>query len=420
MTAYMANAIAPGTDLSQHARDLVRVHDAVLGGGRPPMPPRGVVARSWSRVMRSGLDPGGIDRQPLLPAGELERRRRDSPLALIVDELRQVLSSAACASSFLLVVTDAQGVILWRQGASHLLLKADGLGFTEAAVWTEERVGTNAIGTALAEGAPVQLFSAEHYEPGQHPWYCTAAPVHDPRTGELLGIVDVSGPALSLQPVIGALVEMAVRLGEARLWKHHQQRLSQLRRSSEHVVAAVDGPVLLVDDHGWVAHHVGVAARDRIAVPHQDQALAVPGLGLCLPERLGDGWLVRPRAVEHTIVAELLLGDHPVLELHSGGQPWRTALTPRQSELLVALERAARTGVTAAQLSTSMFGDAGHAVTVRAEISRLRRVIGALIETSPYRLADGVRLVFHTAGLDCRPTHSRAHVEKRPQAGRAR
>jgi len=198
------SAIEPGTDLSEHARDLVRVHVAVLGGGRPPMPPRGVVARSWSRVMRTELDPGGADRQALLPPSEPERRRRESPLALIVDELREVLSSAACASSFLLVVTDAQGVILWRQGAPHLLLKADGLGFTEAAVWTEEHVGTNAIGTALAEGAPVQLFSAEHYEPGQHLWYCTASPVHDPRTGEVLGIVDVSGPALSLHPVITA------------------------------------------------------------------------------------------------------------------------------------------------------------------------------------------------------------------------
>lgn len=399
MTVF--SAITPGTDLSQHARDLVRVHDAVLGGGRPPMPPRGVVARSWSRVMRSGLDPSGIDRQPPLPAGELERRRRESPLALIADELRQVLSSAACASSFLLVVTDAQGVVLWREGAAHLLLRADDLGFTEAAVWTEERVGTNAIGTALAEGAPVQLFSAEHYEPGQHPWYCTASPVHDPRTGEVLGVVDVSGPALSLHPVISALVETAVRLGEARLWHHHQQRLSQLRRSTEHAVAAADGPVLVVDDHGWVAHHAGVAGRDRIAVPRQDQALAVPGLGLCLPERLADGWLVRPRAAERTVVAELVLGDRPTLELRSGGQPWRTALTRRHADLLLALERAGPTGVTAGQLSASMFGDAAHIVTVRAEISRLRRVIGALVETSPYRFADGVRLVVRPAGPVC-------------------
>jgi hypothetical protein len=49
-------------------------------------------------------------------------------------------------------------------------------------------------------------------------------------------------------------------------------------------------------------------------------------------------------------------------------------------------------GVTAAQLSTAIFGDGQHVVTVRAEVSRLRRVIGALVATNPYGLADGVAL----------------------------
>ena len=45
------SAIAPGTDLSRHARDLLRVHDAVLGGLPSPQRPRELVARSWSRVL---------------------------------------------------------------------------------------------------------------------------------------------------------------------------------------------------------------------------------------------------------------------------------------------------------------------------------------------------------------------------------
>ena len=275
-------------------------------------------------------------------------------------------------------------------------LRADGLGFSEGTVWTERHVGTNAIGTALAEAAPVQLFSAEHYESKQHAWYCTAAPVHDPRTGEILGVVDVSGPALTLHPAITALVDTAVRLGESRLWNHHQVRLEGLRRSAEHLLAAVRGPLILVDDHGWVAHHSGVAVRERIAAPHADKALAVPGLGLCMPERIAEGWLVRPVtvgvAVPHTIVARLDLTDRPVLELGTGGEPWRTSLTKRHAELLARLALAGPGGLSVGQLSTALFGDSEHAVTVRAEISRLRRVIGALVDTNPYRLAEGVTL----------------------------
>ncbi|MGY1836584.1 transcriptional regulator [Blastococcus sp. SYSU DS0510] len=386
------SAIAPGTDLAEHARVLVRVHDAVIAGGRPPVRPRGVVARSWSRVLGLGLDASRSNAREPLPLEEVERRRRASPLSLVVGELRQVLGSVAEASSFLVVVTDADGVILWREGSARLRVRADALGFAEGARWTEAAVGTNAIGTALAEAAPVQLFSAEHFETAQHPWYCTAAPLHHPVSGELLGVVDVSGPALTLHPVIGALVETAVKLAESQLWRHHEHRLERLRRSARAALETVRGPVLLVDDDGWVAHRSGIAVRDRIEVPRPDRLLAVPGLGLCTPERLGEGWLVRPRGPGADILAELDLTGPPVLRLRTDAGSWRTPLTRRHAEVLVLLQRAGRAGLTAAGLSTALYGDEEHCVTVRAEVSRLRRVVGALVATAPYRLASGVTL----------------------------
>jgi hypothetical protein len=390
VTGY--SAIAPGTDLSQHARVLTRVHDAVLAGGRPPVRPRGVVARSWSRVLGLGLDASRTNAREPLPFEVVERRRRQSRLSLVIDDLRQVLGSVADASLFLLVVTDADGVILWREGSARVRLRADGLGFTEGARWTETTVGTNAIGTALAEAAPVQLFSAEHFEQVQHPWYCTAAPIHHPTTGELLGVVDVSGPALTLHPLIAALVETAVKLAEERLWRHHEQRLEQLRRSAQGVLSTVSGPLLLVDDDGWVAHQSGIAVRNRVEVPRPDRVMAVPGLGLCTPERLAEGWLVRPRTAATTLMAELVLTGPPLLRLRSEGEPWQTPLTPRHAEVLLLLQRAGRGGLTAAQLSTALFGDDEHCVTARAEVSRLRRVLGGLVSTHPYRLAEGVTL----------------------------
>jgi len=52
--------------------------------------------------------------------------------------------------------------------------------------------------------------------------------------------------------------------------------------------------------------------------------------------------------------------------------------------------RAGASGLSASAQSTALFGDADHVVTVRAEISRLRRVLGATIEGNPYRLAPGI------------------------------
>jgi hypothetical protein len=139
-----------------------------------------------------------------------------------------------------------------------------------------------------------------------------------------------------------------------------------------------------------VAHQSGIAVRDRIEMPRADRLTAVPGLGICVPERVGEGWLVRPHGAGNDIVAELDLTGKPVLRVRTDAEPWRTPLTRRHAEILVLLHRAGRPGMTAAQLSRVLFGDEEHCVTVRAEVSRLRRVIGGLVTTNPYRLADGV------------------------------
>ena len=386
-------AVSPGTDLSARARDLLRMHDAVLSGARPTEPPRAVVSRSWRRVMNLGLDAGGANTREPLPVPEIERRRATSPISLAIDELRHVLTSVADASTFLMVVTDADGVVLWREGSARVRRVADRLGFEEGAVWTEAKVGTNAIGTALAEAAPVELFSAEHFEQTQHPWYCSAWPMHDPRTGELLGVVDVSGPALTLHPAIRVLVESAVRLAEVRIRQRHQDHLEQLRRTAEPLLAGASGPLLVVDDLGWVAHHSGLARRDRVQAPRAEHPIAVPGLGLCLPERLGSGWLLRPPSSSRRSVHAVLDVAGCTLDVETGVESWRLPLTRRHVDVLRHLAAAGPSGLTASALSTSVYGDAEHLVTVRAEVSRLRRVVGALVDTGPYRLADGVRLV---------------------------
>jgi hypothetical protein len=157
----------------------------------------------------------------------------------------------------------------------------------------------------------------------------------------------------------------------------------------------VAGPLLVVDDHGWVAHHAGLSYRDRIEVPRPGHALAVPGIGLCLPERLDGGWLVRAEQASSVVRARLsLTGSRPELTVVAGvdAEPWHLTLTPRQGQVLALLAAAGSTGLSATELSRSLYGDAAHAVSARAEVSRLRRAAGALVTTNPYRVADGVVL----------------------------
>ncbi|GAA1853237.1 GAF domain-containing protein [Brevibacterium marinum] len=324
---------------------------------------------------------------------DVEFRRRRSKLRLIVEELRSVLLQMPDAATFILVVADAEGVILWRDGAAAARHQADGLGFVEGAHWSEPTVGTNAIGTALAEEAPVQLFSAEHFETSQHPWYCSAVPIHDPIDGGLLGVVDISGPALTLHPAVQSLVTTAVHLAQARLSLIQQEQLNSLRNRMSTVLSGSTGPALVVDDDGWVAYQQGVRSRDRIEVPVPDRTILVPGAGLCLPEKVTGGWLLRPSgdAEGSQVSVTLRRTVQPaVLEIMSGAEPLNVPLTPRRTQILAAITSAGAAGISAAELSRTLYGDAEHLVTVRAEVSRLRRSIGALLATQPYRWAEGV------------------------------
>ena len=289
-------AIRPGTDVGRYARLLARTHDALLSGDRPPLDPRRLVARSWLRVQAQGVDPDRRDPPGPLDASQVEQRRIRSPLLQVLPALRAALTVVAEDARHVMVVTDADGVLLWREGSTRVRHRADALGFTEGARWTEGAVGTNAIGTALAEDAPVQIFSAEHFVRTHHGWTCTACPVHDPRSGELLGVVDVSGPAETVHPTTVALDGTAVKLAEAGLWRFHEHRLDALRSVAGPVLASGSGPGLVVDDHGWVAAVRGMPHMERVAAPTADVSVAVHGLGLCVPEPVPGGWLLRPGA----------------------------------------------------------------------------------------------------------------------------
>lgn len=390
-------AIKPGTDVVRHARMLARVHDALLSGDRPPADPRRLVARSWMRARAQGVDPDLGDPPGPLSADEVEQRRVRSPLQGVLPELRAALTSVAEDARHIMVVTDADGVLLWREGCNPVRHRADALGFTEGANWSEGMVGSNAIGTALAEGSPVQMFAAEHFVRTHHVWTCTACPVHDPRTGELLGVVDVSGPAETVHPTTVALVGTAVKLAEASLWRHYEGRLEALRGVAAPLLSGLSGPGLVVDDHGWVAAVTGMPSLERIAVPRADRPVAIHGVGLCMPEPVPGGWLLR--VAESTgIRITLDLTSRPPRALVEGSTRWVHPLSPRHAEVLLLLADAGATGLDASGLSDALYGDREHLVTVRAEMSRLRRSLGGLLLARPYRIAPDVEVTLR--GLD--------------------
>lgn len=389
-------------DTARAARLLSETRDALLSGRSAKQPPRPVIEQSWNRARLGGVDPERALEPDLLTEEEIQRRRARSPLSQVLPVLRAGLLAVADAAHHIMFVADCESRVLWLEGSAPVLRKVDGLGLGVGADLREEAVGTNGVGTVAALRSPVQVFAGEHFVRSLTALTCAGAPISDPRTGQLLGVVDVSGPLETLHPATLSWVASVAKLAEATLREAHLSSLERLRAVAAPVLARVEGRAAVVDRDGWTAAVTGMPYTDRIGLPKSAATGRgwLPALGVCVLEPLDEGWLVRsaddgePEAgrAPALIVLDLTRPRRWSVTVSGGAGSWSHELSPRHAELLYLLA-AHPDGRSAADLAGDVFGDPGRTVTVRAELSRIRRYLGGFLEHRPYRFRDGVEVV---------------------------
>jgi transcriptional regulator of acetoin/glycerol metabolism len=267
--------------------------DEVLAGAAPTMAPRRVVAASWQRSLAAQVDPEHGAPSLVYEHAEVAQVRAGHPLTGVLPLLRDTLVTIADEAMHMMIVTDAQGRILWREGRRDVLRRGERVGLVEGTLWSEESIGTNAMGTALASGGAVQIHAAEHLVRTYHRWTCAAAPIHDPETGAVIGVVDVTGPERTFHPTTLALVVAAARLAEGYLRTQLAVRDERLlSRNLPHLVGLRDEPgallspsgrVLAAQPSGWLPARVDLpAAGDRVraAGPGRRGPAGAAGRGL--------------------------------------------------------------------------------------------------------------------------------------------
>jgi hypothetical protein len=281
---------------------------------------RPVVAQSWERSLAGGVDPDLDGARAAKAVTAIERLRETHPLAPALPVIRRLLVDDAADSGVVVAVSAADGTLLWVEGDPDACRRAEAMNFVPGADWSERGAGTNAPGTALAVDRELQILGSEHFSRIVQPWSCTAAPVHDPTTGALLGAIDLTG---------GTQV------------------------ASSQTLALVRATAVAVENHLALLRVAGIGAEPAARKPH----LVVLG---------GD----RPRWVT--------TDGHGHLQV--------THLTGRHADILVLLSRHPE-GLSADHLALLLDDKDLDVVTVRAEMSRLRKVIGAdNLGSRPYRL----------------------------------
>jgi transcriptional regulator of acetoin/glycerol metabolism len=192
MTSTAKLTLRPEPDHVRLAGLLRRAHAIALDTGTAPKVIRQIISDSWQRSVAAGVDP---DRPAsrILDARRTAARLANHPVGPLLPRISGLLREALVESRYFVAFSDADGVLLWTEGSPRALRTAVAPRFLPGFLCSEDCVGTNAIGTALALDEPVQIYSAEHFNRLLHGWTCAAAPVHDPDTGETLGAIDLSG-----------------------------------------------------------------------------------------------------------------------------------------------------------------------------------------------------------------------------------
>jgi len=355
---------------------------------------RSPIADSWRRSFAAGVDPVGGSLAPVIADVEdTHARLAEHPLGRAVPLIRHCCAATAEEAGYLVVVSDADGVLLCIEGSPAMRRRAaDSMNFAEGTLWSERGAGTNAIGTAVAVDHAVQVFGAEHFNEPVQAWVCSAAPIHDPDTGELIGVIDLTGHFSTVHPASLAVATATAAAVEGSLRLALQERDVRLRaRYADRVAVAPDSRALVTPSGrpltrlppGWAEH-------DRLTIPpgggelvlaSGTHAVAMPvGPALEAYEVQAVGRRAAAPARPHVKLAALGR-DRALLEV--GAE--RTELRPRLAEILTLL-CAHPQGLSAEALCAELHGDGGSVAGVRVEVSRLRKLLGPWIDAERYRL----------------------------------
>jgi hypothetical protein len=396
-------AIDGDTVPSKRARELRDawedfVDDRLQGDDEDPGTPdvRGPIVDSWLRSREAGVDPTGrLPAKSVVELGGARAMWDEHPLQAASSLIEQCMAETLLDADNLLVVSDADGMLLSIKGDTRLRNRAaDEMNFVEGALWSESSAGTNAIGTAVAAAHAVQVFAAEHFTEPVQRWTCSAAPVVDPDTGKVIGIIDLTGDISVVNSLSLAVVVATARAVEEVLRGQCHERDNRLRARYAQLLGPASagaalitgtGRILLDPSQRWaqVALKAIPAGGGLLALPSGREAIAEP-----VAE--DDVYVVRENSRASRPAGprvELrVLGDKPPVVRLEGAE---LHLRPRHVEMLTILALH-RGHLNAEIMCAELYGDDGHPASIRVEMSRLRRLLLGALKSGGYQLTGPV------------------------------
>jgi len=244
----------------------------------PPAPPgRAALAAprvraSWVRSQRYGVSPEQVE--PVF-SGSLPT---DTLFYECGAEVLERLHGTLATEPVGLMITDPDGLVLARWSVDHDMNRSlDRVHLAPGFYYGERTAGTNGLGLALADRVPTLVRAGEHFVAPLRRYTCAAVPVLDPRTGDLVGSINMTTWSDASSELLLALAQSAAGNTTA---------LMHVRAGGQPVRTAPRGEVFHVfagngvdpcGSPGW--RNALAAARGAVSAGRLVAVVGEPGVG---------------------------------------------------------------------------------------------------------------------------------------------
>lgn len=224
------------------------------------------ILESWYRCKKEKVNPYLNKGMHLLTSEEIQTKKaKNSLLIETASPFLNKMDQAIKDSGMMALLVDPEGYVLSLTGNEKTLMDARRINFVEGVRWTENEVGTNAIGTALQTKEAVIINGAEHYSVASHQWSCSATPIFN-ENGNLIGVIDVSCPVEFSHPfMIGMVTSIAYAI-EKEICKHSYRVEKAIIQQASHLAECYPNQLFLVCNQNQIVISASKSVREQI--PH--------------------------------------------------------------------------------------------------------------------------------------------------------
>ena len=215
---------------------------------------------SWRRSKQWGVDPY-MEKAPVVLTGSAlteELERKNAFLSVATPVIEDFYSAIKGTKSGFWICNE-NGIVIKCVTDPDLEEECKEHNLVVGADWSEKKIGTNAMGTALVLRRMIQLLQTEHYLKMAQIGFCAAAPIIGPN-GEVMGALNVTAPPDKAHPHTLGMVVAGVGAiqREMRLHSSHQYIME--------TIESLPSGIIVVNQNGTIAN-INRKACDMLKSP---------------------------------------------------------------------------------------------------------------------------------------------------------